>query len=211
MFTRISSREQEVLELIAYEHNSKEIAQQLFISEHTVISHRKNLISKLDVRNTAGLVRRAFEIGLLKVNVNPAISMLSLIILMLPISIMAQVKILQQPGFQWHEPSAWSPIGVPTANDSVIISGDTFIMPDSIARARFVQINDGLGQLEIQRDVINNKRGQLFIADSNGNGVVNHGVLEIGGRLKIERSRETALINTGSLEIWDRAPISKTP
>ncbi len=67
MSISISPREYEVLQLIADEYNSKEIAGQLFISEHTVLSHRKNLITKLDVRNTAGLVRRGIETGLLKV------------------------------------------------------------------------------------------------------------------------------------------------
>lgn len=61
----ISSREREVLYLIAHENTAKEIASQLYISAHTVISHRKNLMSKLDVRNVAGLVRRGFETGLL--------------------------------------------------------------------------------------------------------------------------------------------------
>jgi len=67
MTSPVSPREQEVLQLIAFEHSSKEIARQLFISEHTVISHRKNLIAKLNVKNTAGLVRRAFEAGYLKI------------------------------------------------------------------------------------------------------------------------------------------------
>lgn len=65
----ISPREHQVLHLIAYEHTAKEIAQKLFISNHTAISHRQNLMSKLDVRNTAGLVRRAFELGL--INLSP--------------------------------------------------------------------------------------------------------------------------------------------
>jgi DNA-binding CsgD family transcriptional regulator len=61
----ISPREHQVLHLIAYEHTAKEIAQKLYISNHTAISHRQNLMEKLHVRNTAGLVRRAFELGLL--------------------------------------------------------------------------------------------------------------------------------------------------
>jgi DNA-binding CsgD family transcriptional regulator len=61
----ISGREQEVLSLIAYEFTSKEIAEKLVISNHTAISHRQNLIEKLGVRNTAGLIRRSFELGLL--------------------------------------------------------------------------------------------------------------------------------------------------
>lgn len=65
MKTLISNREQQVLKLIAFENTSKEIAAQLYISNHTAYSHRKNLMEKLNVRNTAGLVRRGFELGLL--------------------------------------------------------------------------------------------------------------------------------------------------
>ena len=61
----ISRREQEVLELTADELTAKEIAHQLYISTHTVISHRKNLMDKLEVRSIAGLVRRGFETGIL--------------------------------------------------------------------------------------------------------------------------------------------------
>lgn len=67
MNTKLSTREKEVLHLLVYEYNTKEIANQLYISTHTVTTHRKNLISKMDVRNTAGLVRKAFEIGLMNV------------------------------------------------------------------------------------------------------------------------------------------------
>ena len=69
MIHPISPREQEVLRLVAYERTSQEIANELFISNHTAISHRKNLMEKLHVKNTAGLVRRGFELGLLRVAV----------------------------------------------------------------------------------------------------------------------------------------------
>ena len=65
MNLQISNREREILHLIAHECTSKEIAQQLFLSTHTVDAHKKNMKSKLDVRNTAGLVRRGFEMGIL--------------------------------------------------------------------------------------------------------------------------------------------------
>ena len=58
MLKQISNREREVLHLIAHEQTSKEIASNLYLSIHTVESHKKNLKIKLDVRNTAGLVRR---------------------------------------------------------------------------------------------------------------------------------------------------------
>jgi len=61
----ISSRESQVLKLIADELTTKEIASQLYISYDTACTHRKNLIAKLQVKNTAGLIRRAFEQRLL--------------------------------------------------------------------------------------------------------------------------------------------------
>ena len=64
----ISTREKEVLQLIAHEHTSKEIANILFISQHTAITHRKKLLEKLGVRNTAGLIRVAFENRILHIS-----------------------------------------------------------------------------------------------------------------------------------------------
>ncbi len=58
---KISRREKEVLELIVKEFTTQEIANQLFISLKTVESHRSNLLSKLNARNSAGLVRIAME------------------------------------------------------------------------------------------------------------------------------------------------------
>ena len=55
----ISPREKQVLKLIADGFSSKEIAELLYISNHTAVSHRKNLIEKFQVKNTAHLVRRA--------------------------------------------------------------------------------------------------------------------------------------------------------
>ena len=65
----ISLREKQVLNLIAHEYTAKEIADRLLISFHTVLSHRKNLLEKLEVKNTAGIVRKAFECGILKINI----------------------------------------------------------------------------------------------------------------------------------------------
>ena len=55
----ISSREKEVLKLVAEGHSSKQIADILFISSHTAISHRKHLIEKFKVKNTAQLIKKA--------------------------------------------------------------------------------------------------------------------------------------------------------
>jgi DNA-binding NarL/FixJ family response regulator len=63
----LSPRELEVVRLIALGSTSKEIATKLFISAATVETHRTNLMSKLGVRNVAGLVLYAFQYGLLEV------------------------------------------------------------------------------------------------------------------------------------------------
>jgi DNA-binding NarL/FixJ family response regulator len=57
----LSPREKEILQLIAEEHTSAEIAKLLFISEKTVEKHRTKLMEKLNVRNLAGLVRLAVK------------------------------------------------------------------------------------------------------------------------------------------------------
>jgi len=61
----LSRREKEILKLIIKENTTKEIASQLFIGQSTVETHRKNLLKKLRVKNTAGLVRLAYETNLL--------------------------------------------------------------------------------------------------------------------------------------------------
>jgi DNA-binding NarL/FixJ family response regulator len=57
----LTRREIEVLKLIAEGLTNQEIADKLFVSASTVDSHRKNLISKLQAKNTAALVRTALE------------------------------------------------------------------------------------------------------------------------------------------------------
>ncbi len=51
----ISEREKEVLTLVARGLTNKEIAEKLFISAHTVITHRKNITAKLGIKTIAGL------------------------------------------------------------------------------------------------------------------------------------------------------------
>ncbi len=59
--SNLSPREKEILQLIAEEHTSGEIAKMLVISEKTVEKHRAKLMEKLNVRNLAGLVRLAVK------------------------------------------------------------------------------------------------------------------------------------------------------
>jgi DNA-binding NarL/FixJ family response regulator len=60
----LTQREKDVLRLIVEECTTPEIADKLYISTHTVETHRKNLLSKLNVRNTVGLVKYALENGI---------------------------------------------------------------------------------------------------------------------------------------------------
>lgn len=57
----LSKREVEVLKLVCKEFSNAEIAQKLFLSISTVETHRKNLIAKLGVQNTVGLVKFAIR------------------------------------------------------------------------------------------------------------------------------------------------------
>jgi DNA-binding CsgD family transcriptional regulator len=61
----LTRREKEVLVLIAEGLTNSQIAEKLFISPLTVDSHRKNLLTKLKVNNTASLIRLAIQQGLL--------------------------------------------------------------------------------------------------------------------------------------------------
>lgn len=64
--TLLTRREKEVLQLITQEFTNQEIADKLFISLHTVDNHRSSLLQKLDAKNTAGLVKKAIENGLVE-------------------------------------------------------------------------------------------------------------------------------------------------
>ncbi|MGZ4865947.1 MAG: response regulator [Candidatus Angelobacter sp.] len=64
--TLISDRERQVLQLVAEGKTTKEIASLLGISVKTAESHRSNLMDKLNIHDTAGLVRYAIRIGLIE-------------------------------------------------------------------------------------------------------------------------------------------------
>ncbi len=59
----MTRREKEILKMIAEENTNNEIATKLFLSLRTVENHRNNLLQKLNVKNTAGLVRVAINEG----------------------------------------------------------------------------------------------------------------------------------------------------
>lgn len=60
----LTRREKEILQRIAQAKTNDEIARELYISKRTVDTHRQNVMSKLDVHNTAALLKAAFELGL---------------------------------------------------------------------------------------------------------------------------------------------------
>jgi DNA-binding NarL/FixJ family response regulator len=63
----LSTREREVLQLIAEGLTSKEVASLLGISATTVKSHRNHIMEKLDIHDKAGLTRYAIRIGLIRI------------------------------------------------------------------------------------------------------------------------------------------------
>ena len=64
----LSGREMEVLQLIAEGFTNTQMADKLFLSAHTVTTHRKNIMAKLGVNNTAALVMYAVKTGAVSPN-----------------------------------------------------------------------------------------------------------------------------------------------
>jgi DNA-binding NarL/FixJ family response regulator len=64
----LSEREMEIITLIAEGHTNTQIAEILFLSAHTVNTHRKNIMGKLGVKNTAGIVMYAVKTNLVTPN-----------------------------------------------------------------------------------------------------------------------------------------------
>lgn len=64
----LSEREMEIIKLIAEGNTNVQIAEQLFLSNHTVNTHRKNIMAKLGVKNTAGIVMYAVKTNLVSPN-----------------------------------------------------------------------------------------------------------------------------------------------
>jgi DNA-binding CsgD family transcriptional regulator len=65
LYTNLSLREQEILQLLAKGLISKQIADQLFISVNTVNTHRQRILEKLSVSNTTEAVQHATRLGLI--------------------------------------------------------------------------------------------------------------------------------------------------
>ena len=70
---QLTSREMEVLQLIAEGKSNKESAAELGISLKTIEKHRENLMKKLDIHDTAGLTRHAISCGIIESSVQVTI------------------------------------------------------------------------------------------------------------------------------------------
>ena len=64
--TVLTTRETEILKLIAHGHSTQVIADALFLSPHTVQTHRKSIIKKLNIKSPTEFVIYAMDLGLLK-------------------------------------------------------------------------------------------------------------------------------------------------
>ena len=63
--TIITTREKEIIQLISEEYSTTDIAEKLFLSKHTIETHKKNIFLKLQVHNAAGLIKKAAYLGYL--------------------------------------------------------------------------------------------------------------------------------------------------
>jgi len=61
---QLTKREVEIIKMVCLEWNSREISEKLFISESTVNTHRRNIFSKLDIKNTPALINFARANGI---------------------------------------------------------------------------------------------------------------------------------------------------
>jgi DNA-binding NarL/FixJ family response regulator len=64
----VTEREAEIIRLVAEGYSNKQIADKLFLSAHTVTTHRKNIMNKLGINNTAGLVLYAVRENIISPN-----------------------------------------------------------------------------------------------------------------------------------------------
>ena len=64
----MTEREMEIIKLISEGYTNSQIAEMLFLSSHTVGTHRKNIMQKLGVKNTAGIVMYAVKTNIISPN-----------------------------------------------------------------------------------------------------------------------------------------------
>ena len=174
----ISKREQQILHLIAHENSSKMIANELFISEHTVISHRKNLMVKLNASNTAGLMRQAYEKGMLRLSRQVAIA----IVMFFGLTLQAQVETK-------IDPDIW------TIGNTIAIDGDAIGNGGQIK----VKSADGLDRIVLNSQLNTTTNTGGFIGLFNQNDIrtlfMNSNDGAKSGRIQLTDSLGTIITN----------------
>ncbi len=70
--SELTEREREVLQLVAEGETNREVAERLYLSEHTVKFHMRNILGKLHTRNRAEAVAHAIRSGLVEPGTEPA-------------------------------------------------------------------------------------------------------------------------------------------
>jgi len=211
---KLTQREKEIVHLVANELTTKEIATHLFISDHTVISHRKNLMEKLQVKNTAGLVRKAFDVGLLR------IAMILILALQLPFSGSSQERSIGLEVDKAHDVS----FGVPLdsvgnsfywASDKgtiIVGSDDLFGFPNTFEL-------DSIGQWSAVFGIENKMHGNASITWGVGNhiefGSVNNTAFGTVNKISVPGSGSTVWgsnnLSDGALStIWGSSNVSNS-
>lgn len=104
----ISNRECKVLELVAHEKTSKEIASDLYICPETVNSHRRNIMMKLKVKNTAGMVRVGIERGLVGLKSLHLTSGIQMIIMIMVLWVSGSSDLIAQQNCNSNIALKWS-------------------------------------------------------------------------------------------------------
>ena len=61
----LTQRENEILQHIAHGATIEETAKKLFLSKHTVVAHRRNIMAKLEVNSVTVLLKKAMDLGLI--------------------------------------------------------------------------------------------------------------------------------------------------
>lgn len=156
----ITYREREVLQLITEEFTTKEIAQKLYLSIETIKTHRKNIKIKLNARNTAGLVSKAYRQGLMAISV-------------FVIMVFAQISDLQGQTRNLHIEGSGDQYGViQSSSTGSSKSGIELLRGNAFNSTDWRIQNDG-GQLRFEDGIDNfNTNGTLNMSISS-NGVVN--------------------------------------
>jgi len=169
----VSPREKEVLHLIAYEYTTKEIASKLYISTHTADSHRKNLMQKLRVRNVAGMVRVAFEKGILQT------AHVFIVLLFFSTANIYGSHTIWTGGasdHDWFNAANWNN-GVPTPMDSATIAMDSVII-NAISSVEHLALMDG-ARLVITSAGMLSFHNSITALKSTDASIYNYGIIDI--------------------------------